>query len=244
VPVHLYGRPAPLDALADIARRRGLLLIEDAAQAHGAEWRGRRVGAIGDVGCFSFYPGKNLGAYGEGGAVVTNRAEIARTIRMLRDWGQDRRYHHVLHGFNYRMDAIQAAILRVKLAHLDRWTERRRSLAAAYRHHLAAAGVGLPADDDQTRQVFHVFAIRTPERDRLRERLQADGVETGIHYPIPVHLQPAFSSLGYRAGDFPFAERLAAEELSLPLYPEMAEEDVAAVSDAIVRHAARTEVAC
>jgi dTDP-4-amino-4,6-dideoxygalactose transaminase len=242
LPVHLYGRPAHLDTLTAIARRFGLLLIEDAAQAHGAEFRNRRVGSVGDMGCFSFYPGKNLGAFGEGGAVVTNRPDFAQKLRMLRDWGQDRRYHHLLRGFNYRMEGLQGAILRVKLAHLDVWTERRRALATLYDRLLADAPVGIPASSTECRHVYHVYALRTADRDGLRARLQADGIDTGIHYPIPVHLQPAFESLGYHEGTFPHTERLADEELSLPLYPEMTEADVEYVASAVARHVAAEAV--
>jgi dTDP-4-amino-4,6-dideoxygalactose transaminase len=238
LPVHLYGRPARLDELVAIARRHNLLLIEDACQAHGAEFRGQRVASVGDVGCFSFYPGKNLGAAGEGGAVVTNRADIATAVRMMRDWGQDRRYHHLVKGFNYRMEGIQGAILRVKLRHLEAWTERRRTLAAAYGRHLADVPVGVPADSNDCRHVYHIYPIRTTDRESLQAQLKADGIDTGIHYPIPVHLQPAFASLGYSKGDFPHTERLADEELSLPLYPEMTEEDVEYVAASVMRHAA------
>jgi dTDP-4-amino-4,6-dideoxygalactose transaminase len=221
LPVHIYGQSVDLDPLLAIARRHGLRLIEDACQAHGAEYHGRRVGAIGDSGCFSFYPGKNLGAYGEGGIAVTNDAAQARAMRMLRDWGQEQRYHHVLKGFNYRMEGLQGAILRVKLRHLERWTELRRTHAASYREVLRGSGLSLPVEQPYARHVYHVFAIRVAEREALQRQLKANGIQSGIHYPIPVHLQTAYADLGYVRGQFPEAERAADEVLSLPMYPEM-----------------------
>jgi dTDP-4-amino-4,6-dideoxygalactose transaminase len=221
LPVHLYGLPADMDPILEVAERHGLIVIEDACQAHGAEYKGRRVGSIGLVGAFSFYPGKNLGACGEGGMAVTNDPACARTMRMLRDWGQDRKYHHVLKGFNYRMEGLQGSILRVKLRHLDAWTESRRAHAHGYASLLAGAEVTTPSEPPWARHVYHVYAIRTSSRDALQRTLLANGVQTGIHYPIPVHLQPAYADLGYRAGQFPHAERAAAEVLSLPMYPEL-----------------------
>ena len=225
VPVHLYGQPADMDPILEIACRHGLTVIEDTCQAHGAEYKGRRVGSLGDLGCFSFYPGKNLGAYGEGGCVVTDDAEHARTISMMRDWGQSRKYHHVRKGFNYRMDGLQGAILRVKLRHLEAWTEARKSRAALYDELLAESGVGTPTVMAHCRHVYHVYAIRVPDRDALQRDLRENGVATGIHYPIPVHLQPAYADLGYGSGDFPHTEQLARDELSLPLFAELAAED-------------------
>ncbi|HXZ28176.1 MAG TPA: DegT/DnrJ/EryC1/StrS family aminotransferase [Terriglobales bacterium] len=237
VPVHLYGQPADLDPIFEIARRRGVPVIEDACQAHGAEYKRRRVGPLGELACFSFYPGKNLGAYGEGGLVVTNNSEHARTVRLLRNWGEERRYHHQLRGYNYRMEGLQGAILRVKLRHLEEWTEARRARAARYTELLRGSEVQTPAEMPYARHVFHVYAVRSPQRDALQKSLQAAGVQTGIHYPIPVHLQPAYADLGYKAGDFPVAERLAREVLSLPIYPELApaqiEEVVAAVQQGV-----------
>jgi dTDP-4-amino-4,6-dideoxygalactose transaminase len=221
LPVHLYGQPADMDPITEVARRHGLIVIEDAAQAHGAEYKGRRVGGIGDMGCFSFYPGKNLGAYGEGGMVVTNNPGYARTIRMLRDWGQERKYHHVLKGYNYRMDGFQGAILRVKLHHLEAWTEARRAHAARYDQLLADSGVQTPAVMPYSRHVYHIYAVRVPQRDVLQQALHAQEIQTGIHYPIPVHLQAAYSDLGYRRGEFPHSECVADEVLSLPMYAEM-----------------------
>jgi len=230
LPVHLYGQAADMDPILEIARRHGLIVIEDAAQAHGARYKGRRVGSIGDIGCFSFYPGKNLGAYGEGGAVTTNNAGYAQTIRMLRDWGQDRKYHHLLRGFNYRMEGFQGAVLRVKLRHLDRWTEARRAMVSKYNHLLADAGVERPTEMPWGRHVYHVYTLRSEDRNGLQAALQAEGIQTGIHYSVPVHLQPAYADLGYARGAFPQSEKAAEEVLSLPLYPEMTDAQVEAVS--------------
>lgn len=233
LPVHLYGQPADMDPILDIAKRRSLIVIEDAAQAHGAEYKGRRAGSIGDMGCFSFYPGKNLGAYGEGGAVTTGSEHYAKTIRMLRDWGQSRKYHHDLRGFNYRLEGMQGAILGVKLRHLARWTDARRSHAALYTELLNGADVGTPVEMPYARHVYHVYAVRTPSRHALVQELNARGVQTGIHYPIPVHLQKAYADDAYKPGDFPHAERAAAEVLSLPMFPELAAEQIREASEAV-----------
>lgn len=233
LPVHLYGQPADMDSILEIAQRHGLIVIEDAAQAHRAEYKGRRVGSIGDIGCFSFYPGKNLGAYGEGGIVVTKNPEYARTIRMLRDWGQERRYHHVLKGYNYRMDGIQGAILRVKLLYLDQWTEARRVHAALYNELLTDSSVKTPISMPYSHHVYHIYAVRSPQRDVLQQKLNEKGIQTGIHYPIPVHLQPAYADLGYKLGDFPCSETVAKEVLSLPMYPELSPEQIKIVSTAV-----------
>jgi dTDP-4-amino-4,6-dideoxygalactose transaminase len=224
VPVHLHGLPADLDPIVAIADRHALTVIEDAAQSHGAEYKGRRAGTIGHIGCFSFYPGKNLGAYGEGGAVVTNDRGVIRTISMLRDWGCEERYHHDLKGYNYRMEGVQGAVLRVKMAHIERWTESRRRLAARYDAHLGELGFRTPAAPADRRHVYHVYAIRTTRRSELQPFLHDRGIATGIHYPIPVHLQKAFAELGHARGDFPHAEQAADEVLSLPIYPEMSVE--------------------
>ncbi|HVZ19683.1 MAG TPA: DegT/DnrJ/EryC1/StrS family aminotransferase, partial [Vicinamibacterales bacterium] len=221
IPVHLYGQAADMDPILEIARRRGLVVIEDACQAHGTEYKGRRVGGLGDYGAFSFYPGKNLGAYGEGGMVVTNDEPAARKMRMLRDWGQEAKYHHVLPGYNYRMDGFQGAVLRVKLRHLPEWTDARRERAARYDELLAGTPFVTPAEMSYSRHVYHVYAIRTTDRDEVQRMLHANGVQTGIHYPIPVHLQPVHKDLGYRAGDFPASELAADQVLSLPMYPEL-----------------------
>ena len=221
LPVHLHGQPADLDPILEIARRHRLIVIEDAAQAHAAEYKGRRVGSIGDLGCFSFYPGKNLGAYGEGGIVVTNEAAHEKTIRMMRDWGAESKYNHVLKGYNYRMEGMQGAILRVKLPHLERWTEARREHAARYNDLLVDSGVRLPEEISSNRHVYHIYAIRVPQRDMFQNALASQGVQSGIHYPVPVHLQPAYADLGHKAGDFPHSEAAANEVLSLPMFPEL-----------------------
>jgi len=233
LPVHLYGQPADMDPLLDIARHYGLTVIEDAAQAHGAEYRGRRVGGIGDLGCFSFYPGKNLGAYGEGGIVVTNNSEYAAAIRMLRNWGQAGKYHHAVKGYNYRMDAIQGAILRVKLPHLQAWNDSRRLHAARYDELLAGERLLTPHQMSYARHVYHIYAIRTPARETLQRALQSRGIQTGIHYPIPVHLQQAHTDLGYRRGDFRCSEEAAGEVLSLPMFAELTCDQQQCVAEAI-----------
>jgi len=222
IPVHLYGQMADMDAIKAIAEHYRIPVIEDACQAHGARYKGARAGSIGTSGCFSFYPGKNLGACGEGGIVVTNSDDHAKTMRMLRDWGQEQRYHHLLKGFNYRMDAIQGAILRIKLRHLEAWTEARRAHARRYSSLLAgSAHLKTPVEITDRRHVYHVYAIRSHDRDELQRVLSAEGIQSGLHYPIPVHLQKAHADLGHQAGDFPVSEAAAREVLSLPIYPEM-----------------------
>lgn len=240
MPVHLYGHPADMDSILDVARQHGLTVVEDAAQAHGAEYKGRRCGSMGRLAGFSFYPGKNLGAYGEGGAVTTNDPTLAKKIRLLRSWGEERRYEHLFKGFNYRMDGIQGAILRVKLRYLERWTEARRARAGDYRRALMGAGIDAPTELDDCRHVYHVYAVRVRNRDAVRESMQKAGIQTGVHYPIPVHLQPAYADLGYAAGDFPVSEAVAAEVLSLPMYPELTTEQVGSVAAAVL--AAETAV--
>jgi dTDP-4-amino-4,6-dideoxygalactose transaminase len=238
LPVHLYGQMADMDAILAIANKHNIPVIEDACQAHGAEYKGRRAGSLGVSGCFSFYPGKNLGAYGEGGIVVTNNDEHAKTIRMLRDWGQEKRYHHVLKGFNYRMEGFQGAILRVKLRHLEAWTESRRERARQYDSLLAGSTVvNAPKQLADRRHVYHIYAVRSTDRDALQKQLQADGVSTGLHYPIPVHLQVAHSDLGHKAGDFPHSEAAANEVLSLPMFPEMTAAQVDRVVAAVRQEA-------
>jgi dTDP-4-amino-4,6-dideoxygalactose transaminase len=233
IPVHLYGQPADMDPIVEIAKRRGLVVIEDAAQAHGAEYKGRRVGSLGDMACFSFYPGKNLGAYGEGGMVVTDDPEIARKVRMLRDWGAEKKYQHVMKGYNYRLEGIQGAVLRVKLRHLDAWTEGRRAAAARYDAALAGSGVPTPKAMPYARHVYHVYAVRTAQRAAWQEALNARGIQSGIHYPTPIHLLPAFEDLGYKDGQFPHSEKAAREVLSLPMFPELTAAQTAEVSAAI-----------
>jgi len=231
IPVHIYGQPADMDPILQVARKHGLTVIEDAAQAHGAEYKGRRVGALGEMGCFSFYPGKNLGAYGEGGMFVTGDPGLARTVRMLRDWGAEHKYQHVLKGYNYRLEGLQGAVLRVKLRHIEAWTEARRAIARRYDELLEGSGIVTPRPAPNTRHVFHIYAIRAARREKLQSALHASGIQTGIHYPIPVHLLPAYADLGYAAGQFPHSEKAAAEVLSLPMYPELTasmQEEVAA----------------
>jgi dTDP-4-amino-4,6-dideoxygalactose transaminase len=212
-----------------IARRRGLVVIEDAAQAHGAEYRGRRAGSIGDLGCFSFYPGKNLGAFGEGGAVVTGDPEYASKVALLRDWGQAAKYDHVVAGYNYRMDGIQGAVLNVKMDYIEAWTDARRSVAAHYDRLLGKFAFARPRPPASCRHVYHVYAIELSDRDEALKSLQQAGIGVGIHYPVPVHLQKAYANLGYKAGDFPVTEKLAGRLLSLPIYPELTPEKVADV---------------
>ena len=221
LPVHLYGQMADMDPLVDVATRHSVTIIEDAAQAHGAEYKGRRAGSIGAAGCFSFYPGKNLGAYGEGGAVTTDDAEIRRLVAMLRDWGAEEKYHHDLKGFNYRLEGMQGAVLKVKMDHIERWTEARRTAAGRYDAGLADVDVAVPTQLTDRRHVYHVYAIRTDDRAGLMSYMSEHDVASGIHYPIPVHLQKAFSELGHGRGDFPLAESAADEVVSLPMFPEI-----------------------
>ena len=221
VPIHLYGRPADLGTIMSVAEKHGIPVIEDACQAHGARWKGRRVGGLGLAGAFSFYPGKNLGAYGEGGALTTNDDRVAEQARMLRDHGQSRRYYHDVVGYNYRMDGFQGAVLRVKLRHLDEWTARRVAIAKRYRELLADADVVIPEDSPENESVYHLFVVYVRDRDKTRADLETRGVQTAIHYPVPVHLQKAYENLGHKAGSFPNTERAADQVLSLPLFPEM-----------------------
>jgi dTDP-4-amino-4,6-dideoxygalactose transaminase len=230
VPVHLYGQPADMDPIMEIARRHNLIVIEDAAQAHGAEYKGRRVGSIGDMGCFSFYPGKNLGAYGEGGAVVTGNPAYERTIRMLRDWGADKKYIHQLKGYNYRMEGIQGAVLGVKLKHLDTWTRARRRVAHRYHELLANTPLQLPREADYAESAYHLYVVRHPRREELKKHLEANKVGCALHYPVSLHLQKCYADLGHKPGDFPVAERAARECLSLPIYPEMTDEQIQRVA--------------
>jgi dTDP-4-amino-4,6-dideoxygalactose transaminase len=233
MPVHLYGRCADMDPIIEIARKNNLIVIEDAAQAHGAEYKGRRAGSMGEIACFSFYPGKNLGAYGEGGAVVTNNTQYVDLIRQLRDQGQSEKYFHTMVGYNYRMEAVQGAVLRVKLKHLDDWNTARRKHAEAYARELADTGLRLLAEQPGYKSVYHIFPLFTEQRDDLREHLLHAGISTGLHYPIPVHLQPGYRHLGYKEGDLPETERACREVLSLPIFAELSDEAVLRIADSV-----------
>ena len=233
IPVHLYGQMADMDPIMAIARRHKLVVVEDACQAHGAEYKNRRAGSVGDMGCFSFYPGKNLGAYGEGGMVVTANDEYARKIRMLRDWGAEKKYQHVLKGYNYRLEGLQGAVLRVKLKYLEGWTEARRTAAGHYNRLLAGSGIPTPHAEAHNRHVYHIYAVRTTQRAAWQDALNAQGIQSGIHYPIPVHLLPAYADLGYKLGEFPHSEQAANEELSLPMFPELTPQQCETVAQAL-----------
>jgi dTDP-4-amino-4,6-dideoxygalactose transaminase len=233
VAVHLYGQPADVDPLLALCRAHDLVLVEDACQAHGARYKGRRTGGLGRVAAFSFYPGKNLGAYGDGGAVTTDDDEIAEQVRLLRDLGQSRKYFHTLPGWNERLDTIQAAVLRVKLAHLDRWNELRRANAESYAAALADCDVRLPENAPWAEHVFHLYVVRTAARDRLREELTARGIATGMHYPIALSRQPALEQLALEPEAFPVTERWADELLSLPMFPELRPDEIESVAEAI-----------
>jgi dTDP-4-amino-4,6-dideoxygalactose transaminase len=234
IPVHLFGQPADMDPILEVARAHGLFVIEDAAQGHGAEYNGRRAGSLGDAGCFSFYPGKNLGAFGEAGAVVTGNDELHEKIRILRDHGQIRKYHHTMVGWNCRMDGIQASVLRIKLRHLEKGNELRRSHAAQYDRAFEAMGeITTPYEDPYARHVYHIYAIRVRERDETIRRLAEMGIASGIHYPVPVHLQEAYQNLGYEEGAFPIAEQVAKEFVSLPMFPELTPAQIDMVAEGV-----------
>ena len=233
MPVHLYGHPVDMDPIHEIAEHHGLPVIEDACQAHGARYRGRRVGSLANAAAFSFYPAKNLGAYGDGGIVVTNDPKVADYVKMARNYGQRERYCHVIRGFNRRLDTLQAAILRVKLNDLDRRNEARRKHARLYRKLLWNLDVILPVERHYAEAVWHLFVIRVQHRDKLRGYLAERGIATGIHYPIPIHLQEAYRDLGYSSGDFPVTERCAEQILSLPMYPELTPEMIRYVADTV-----------
>jgi dTDP-4-amino-4,6-dideoxygalactose transaminase len=233
MPVHLYGQIVPMDPIVQFAQRHGLRIIEDASQAHGARWKGRPAGSFGDVGCFSFYPGKNLGAYGDGGAVVTNDARLAEMLRLLRDFGQRKKYEHLIKGGNCRLDSIQAAVLDVKLGHLERWNDARRRNADLYDRKLGAAGVTPPRRISEEGHVYHLYVVEVENRSHVQRLLAERGIATGIHYPIPIHLQPAYADLGLDHGSFPRTEHSAQRILSLPMYPELTEEQIDRVVSAI-----------
>jgi dTDP-4-amino-4,6-dideoxygalactose transaminase len=233
LPVHLYGQPCDLDPLLEISRKRKLPLVEDACQAHGAKYKKKIVGTFGEISCFSFYPGKNLGACGEGGALVTNNAAFAARARSLREHGATQRYFHDEIGFNYRMEGIQGATLGVKLKHLDKWTRERRRVAHRYHELLAGTPLQLPREADYAESAWHVYVVRHPQRDDLKKHLEASGIGCALHYPMPLHLQKCYASLGHKPGDFPLAEKAARECLSLPMYPELSDEQLQRVAAGI-----------
>jgi len=233
MPVHLCGHPADLDSLLSTCRKHKLPLVEDAAQAHGAEYRGKIVGTFGEMSCFSFYPGKNLGAYGEGGGLVTNNSDYAARAKALRDHGSTKRYYHDEVGYNYRMEGIQGAVLGVKMKYLEKWTQERRRVAHRYEQLLADTPLQLPREADYAESAWHLYVVRHPRRDDLKKHLEANGVGCGLHYPVPLHLQKCYAHLGYKEGDFPVAEKAARECLSLPIYPEMTEEQIQRVVEVV-----------
>jgi dTDP-4-amino-4,6-dideoxygalactose transaminase len=235
MPVHLYGQAADMDAIRAIASRHKLLVIEDAAQAHGAKYKGKSCGSLGDLAGFSFYPGKNLGAYGEGGAVTTNNDDYARKITMMRDWGSEKKYIHEIKGFNYRMEGLQGAVLGVKMDYIEDWTEKRRKAAQRYQAGLSGQErIIAPKEMPYARHVYHVYAVMVSDRANTIKKLQDEGISTGIHYPIPIHLQPCFAGLGYAKGDFPVAERVADNELSLPMFPEITDAQIDYVTSTLI----------
>lgn len=233
MPVHLYGQPADMDPIMDVARKHKLLVVEDACQAHGARYRGRRVGTIGDIAAFSFYPGKNLGAYGDAGALVTNNADVAKTVHDMRNYGQRKKYEHAFLAWNRRMDTLQAAILRAKLPHLEAWNTARRRHASAYDELLAGTPLGLPQTARDGEHVFHLYVVQSERRDDLLRHLADAGIHGGIHYPVPIHLQEAYRGAGKGRGSFPVAEAVTPRVLSLPMYPELEEEQLQRVADAV-----------
>ena len=233
IPVHLYGHPAHMGPIRQLADRHGLVVIEDACQAHGASYKGKRVGSLGHSAAFSFYPGKNLGAYGDGGMVVTKDRKIANRLEMLRNYGQKEKYKHLFRGYNRRLDTMQAAILRVKLKYLEKWNAARRWNAKLYQKHLEGSGVVVPGEAGGAESVWHLYVIRTERRDALKEHLVTKGINASIHYPIPIHLQPAYQDLGYKRGDFPVTEAYADRILSLPMYPELSDRQVEFISQTV-----------
>ncbi|MCF7668361.1 MAG: DegT/DnrJ/EryC1/StrS family aminotransferase [Verrucomicrobia bacterium] len=235
IPVHLYGQPCDLDPLINIAEKHNLHIVEDAAQAHGASYKGRRTGGFGTMGCFSFYPAKNLGAFGEGGALVTNNAALADRIRSLREHGSSKKYLHEEVGYNYRMEGIQGAVLRIKLAHLQEWNNKRRRIAQRYHEGLSATPLRLPIEQPHSKSAWHLYVIRHPERDKLKAFLENAGIGCGLHYPKPMHLQQCYTSLGHKPGDFPIAEEAANQCLCLPIYPGLNDEMVEYVITTIHR---------
>ena len=234
VAVHLYGQAADMDPLSEIARRHNIFLVEDCAQAHLAEYKGKKVGGLSKASSFSFYPGKNLGAYGEGGAVATNDTDLAMKFKMMRDHGTSTKYYHDIEGHNYRMEGLQGAVLGVKMRYIEKWTESRRSHASSYNKYLSGIdGISTPDEMAYAKHVYHLYVISAKNRDKLQKHLQNKGIATGLHYPVPLHLQKVFNNLGYKKGDFPIAEKFADEMLSLPMYPELTEEQIQYVCDSI-----------
>ncbi len=233
IPVDLYGHPADLDPILSIAEKHHLTVIEDSAQAHAAEYKGRRVGGISPLTCYSFFPGKNLGAYGDAGMVLTNSEELAERMQMLCDHGRKGKYEHEIEGFNFRMDGIQAAILSVKVKHLEKWTEARRSNARLYNAAFQGTDIIAPNEKSYAKHVYHCYVIRTRKREAVQKKLNESGVATGVHYPIPLHLQPAYKYLGYKKGDFPVSEHCAEEVLSLPMFPELTADEVALIASLV-----------
>jgi len=237
IPVHLYGQTADMDPLLALAEKHGLAVVEDACQAHGAEYKGRKAGTMGVLSCFSFYPGKNLGALGEGGAVLCNDAKLAQRLRMLRDHGSLKKYEHSFPGYNFRMEGLQGGFLAVKLPHLDEGNDCRRAAAATYGRLLAESSVVTPAVLPGAKHIYHLYVIQADDRDALKQQLADQGIETGLHYPVPLHLQQAYAELGYKAGDFPVAESLARRILSLPMFPTITREQIEYVCSAVMEFA-------
>lgn len=233
IPVHLYGQCADMDPILEISRKHNLKVIEDACQAHGAEYKGKKAGSMGDTGCFSFYPSKNLGAYGDGGMVVTNNENIAENLRMLRHGGQKERYYHQIKGFNSRLDEIQAAILKVKLRYLDKWTNLRRDKAQLYNKLINNKTIIKPSEVDYNKHVYHLYVIRTENRDKIQYSLKQNNIETHIHYPIPIHMQKAYKDLNISKGSYPVSEEYAGEILSLPMFPELTEDEIRIIADVV-----------
>jgi dTDP-4-amino-4,6-dideoxygalactose transaminase len=231
--VHLYGHPFDADAILEIGRKHKLPLVEDAAQAHGAKYKGKTVGSLGDMACFSFYPAKNLGACGEGGALVTNNSEFAARAKSLREHGSTQRYHHDEVGYNYRMEGFQGAVLGVKLKHLEKWTNERRRVAKHYAELLAGTPLQLPREAGYAESAWHLYTVRHPRRDELKKFLDENGIGNAVHYPIPLHLQKAYAHLGHKPGDFPVAEKAAREVLSLPMFPELTGAQIQRVAEVV-----------
>jgi len=233
IPVHLYGQPADMDPIGEIARKYNLKVIEDAAQAHNGEYKNRRIGSLGDEGCFSFFPAKNLGAYGDAGIVVTNDKDVAENVKLLRNHGRKEKNIHIIEGYNYRMDEIQAAILSVKLKYLNDWTNKRRNNAYLYNDLLSGSEIIIPEEMGYAKHVYHIYAIRAKNRNEIREKLKKNNISTGIHYPVSLHLQPSYNYLNYKKGDFPVTENISSEIFSLPIYPELTEKQIKFISELI-----------